>query len=113
MRLEQRARLFSTEERGMNMLYDPKYKFDELGDVAFAEIRVIMDRMERNKEIEVENLSCEEMAYECKKLAHEFMAKYDAACELGEFPDFYSTLDVFIYDRLLAQFPPHLRNRCR
>jgi hypothetical protein len=82
--------------------------FDEFLDVAFAEIYWVACKMEKEEKINTNNTT-EELARDCKQLAADFVEKYRAACEIGEYPSFYDRLYGYAEEQLKKKYPPEKR----
>lgn len=80
-------------------------EFDEMLDVAFAEIYWTANRMDTEGKISPENTT-EELARECKQIAADFVEAYEAACKLGELPSFYDDLWAYAEKELVKKYPP-------
>ena len=80
-------------------------EFDDLLDVAFAEIYWSACKLEKEKKIDPNN-TIEELARDCKQLAADFVEKYEAACAIGEYPSFYDRLYGYAEEQLKKKYPP-------
>lgn len=84
-------------------MYDPKVKFDDMIDPAFAGIYHLACILEKDGKIDPD-MDTECMTYECKKLAVEFVEKYDELCKYGT-PDYWDMLDNFSDKKLRELWP--------
>lgn len=84
-------------------MYDPKVKFDDMIDPAFACLYHWACELEKDGKIDPA-CDSESMAYECKKLAVEFVEKYDELCKYGS-PSYLDMLDNFCDKRLRELWP--------
>jgi len=84
-------------------MYDPKVKFDDLIDPAFACLYHRAWELEKDGKIDPD-YDPESMAYECKKLAIEFVEKYDELCKYGT-PSYWDMLGDFCDERLRELWP--------
>lgn len=99
-----------TEKRGCkfsrrNAKVSKPVPFDDMIDVAFAEIYHEACTMEKERKIEPHN-TMEEFARDCKQLAADFVEKYEAACAIGEYPSFYDRLYGYAEEQLKKKYPP-------
>lgn len=78
-------------------------EFDDMIDVAFAEIYFDACTMEREGRIDPENTT-EEFARDCKQLAADYCEEYKKACEEGE-PSFYDDLYPWAEKKLIEMYP--------
>lgn len=78
--------------------------FDDMLDVAFAEIYFDACNMEREGKIEPENTT-EELAKDCKQIAADYVEIYEAACKISE-PCFYDDMYPYAERRLIELYPP-------
>ena len=83
---------------------EQKVPFDDLLDIAYAEIYCAVRELERDGKCDAD-LDTDSLCYECKKLASEFVETYRKLNEYSE-PDFYDLLSRFAYAKPVEKWPP-------
>lgn len=80
-------------------------EFDELFDVAFAEMYAVACRHEHNGNICSEGEPIEDFVRTVKQMAADYVEAYEAACEIGE-PDFTNGMYEYADRKLKEKYPP-------
>lgn len=84
-----------------------QFLWDDLLDPAFAAIYAHVLLLEKEEKCDPD-MDSESLAFECKKLAHEFVEMYDNDCKYG-CPDYWELLDSFADKRPRELWPPKKR----
>ncbi len=78
-----------------------KVEFDEMLDVAYAEIYRIACEMEHSNKIDPQNNQMEEYCKDCKQIAADFVEWYEK-----EGDDFWGQLPDYAEKKLIETYPP-------
>ena len=84
-----------------------QFLWDDLLDPAFACIYAHVCRLEKEEKCDPD-MDSESLAFECKKLAQEFVEMYDNDCKYDT-PDYWDMLDSFADKRPRELWPPKKR----
>lgn len=80
-------------------------EFDELFDVAFAEMYAVACRHEHNGVISSEGEPIEDFVRAVKQMASDYVEDYEEECKNGE-PDFTNGMYDYVDKKLKEKYPP-------